>query len=229
MSEKRATGKRRTGEIVFLIVYILAFFMAHTTYTYFYSHTILGSMFLLQGIIRFSIWTVPIFIYLFLIKKNPFEYLRLNKNILRGIIWGAIVGSAIILFNIISIYLLRRTVNFTYSIRGAYWLQNVINIIIMLFQPFYVILIFSEEVLFRGFLLRKVEDISSFWIGNSVNAFLFATVHYIGWSIQGKSITGVVGVFIFAIITGIVVKKTNSLWSGVLMHICNNFIASVII
>lgn len=203
--------------------------MAQTTYAYFYSHTVLRNMYLLQSVIRFSIWTVPVFIYLIAVKRNPFEYLKLNKNIFKGIIWGLIMGSAIIVFNILSIYFLHGTVNFRFSISRANWLQDIITIISIAFQPFYVILMFSEEVLFRGFILHKVEEISGFWQGNIVNAILFAGIHIIGWTIQEQSITGALGVFIFAIITGIVVKKTNSLWSCVLIHICNNFIASAII
>lgn len=93
---------------------------------------------------------------------------------------------------------------------------------------------FSEEVLFRGFILQRISDISKFWIGNTVNAVLFALVHIIGWVFQGKlimstAISTIISVFVFALVQGIVLRKTNSLWSCVLIHIFNNSISTMII
>lgn len=222
--------KKRNRDVISLLIYIALFFLAQSIYTYFYTHTALRSNYLLQAVIRFSIWTVPVFIYLILSKKNPFEYLKLNRNILKGILWGLIIGSLIILYNVISVYLLYGHVNSRFYISGNTWLHDTFTIISTAFQPFYVLLMFSEEILFRGFFLQKVQEVSTFWIGNIANAILFALIHIIGWTIQGQSIINYgFGVFVFALIAGIVLKKTNSIWSCVLIHIFNNFIGTSMI
>ena len=222
--------RKRNRDAVFLFIYIALFFLAQSMYAYFYSHTTLRSNYLLQAPIRFSIWTVPVFIYLIIDKKNPFEYLKLNRNILKGILWGLIIGSLIILYYVISVYLLYGFVCFRFHISGNTWLHDAFTIISTAFQPFNVLLMFSEEILFRGFFLQKVQEVSTFWIGNIVNAILFALIHIIGWTILGQSIINYgLGIFVFALITGIVLKKTNSIWSCLLIHIFNNFISTSII
>lgn len=221
---------KRNHRIIILLTYILLFFIAQATYAYINSHTMLGSNYLLQAGIRFSIWTVPMFVFLVIEKKNPFEYLKLNKNILNGMFWGLTIGFIIILYNIVSVYLLYKHVNFTFYIGESTWLRDVFVIIKGAFQPFYVLMMFSEELLFRGFFLQKIQELSTFWIGNFVNAFLFVLIHFIGWIIQGQSILNFgFGIFIFALITGIALRKTNSIWSCVLIHIFNNFISTSII
>lgn len=228
-NEMTITSKRNR-KIIFLLAYILLFFIAQSTYAYFYSHTTLRSNYLLQAGIRFFIWIVPMFAFLVMEKKNPFVYLKLNKNIPKGIFWGLAIGCLIILYNIASAFLLYKHVNFTFHIGGSTWLSDIFIIIKGAFQPFYVLMMFSEELLFRGFFLQKVQELSNFWIGNFVNAFLFTLIHIIGWIIQGQNILYFgFGIFIFALLTGIALKKSNSIWSCILIHILNNFISTSII
>lgn len=222
--------KKRNHEIIFISIYIILFFFVQAIYAYFYYHTVLKSDYLLQTVIRFSIWTVPVFLCLIIDKKNPFKYLKLDRNILQGVLWGLAIGILIILYNIVTAYLLYGHVSFMFHVSKSSFFHDILVIVFAAFQPFSVLLMFSEEVLFRGFILQKVKGFSKFWIGNLISAFLFALIHIVGWLIQGQNVEHWgFGIFLFALITGVIFKKTNSLWSCLIIHIFNNFISTSII
>lgn len=72
-----------------------------------------------------------------------------------------------------------------------------------------------EEVIFRGVIFSAVEKQLGFITANIVQAVLFALVHY--------DLKRFLFYFLFALITGYVVKKTKGLLTGIIFHGVHNF------
>lgn len=80
-----------------------------------------------------------------------------------------------------------------------------------------VIVPFYEEIIFRGIILSSSEKYIGFKWANVIQAILFAVVHY--------NLNLFVFYFIFGLITGYAVKRTNGLFTGIAFHAVNNFFA----
>lgn len=79
-----------------------------------------------------------------------------------------------------------------------------------------VIVPFYEEIMFRGIILSSIEKYLGFKWANSIQAVLFAIVHFnLGLSIF---------YILFGLITGLAVKRTNGLLTGMVFHAVNNFV-----
>ncbi|MFK7781505.1 CPBP family intramembrane glutamic endopeptidase, partial [Psychroserpens sp.] len=76
---------------------------------------------------------------------------------------------------------------------------------------------FYEEVIFRGIILSSTEKHLGFKWANVIQALLFGLVHY--------NLGLFVFYFIFGLITGYAVKRTNGLLTGIVFHAVNNFFA----
>ncbi len=93
---------------------------------------------------------------------------------------------------------------------------------------------FSEEVVFRGFLLTKLAESSRFWIANLLQGSLFLAIHLPGWWLAGQfAFPGIIRiggfVFLFGIFLGWVLKRSGSLWACMILHSANNFSSFAII
>jgi membrane protease YdiL (CAAX protease family) len=151
--------------------------------------------------------------YLIHEKTNPLVYLKLNKNILKGILWGAAIGGSIFLFNVLASYLMIGKVLFNGRISEELWIKAILLVGL------------SEEVLFRGFILQKVSNIFGFWTGNLVSAFLFLLIHIPGWIMTNnmQSPMNMITLVLLGLIFGFVLKKSNSLWGSMVAHSINNY------
>jgi len=170
---------------------------------------------------RLSIWTIPVFVYLILTKQKPFDYLKIRKNITKGIVWGIVIGTIIVIYSILYSYILKGNVYYYFKISIGLWLKAIL------------LVGFSEEVLFRGFILQKMREMSKFWVANVISAVLFVLVHIIGWIINDQFnsptiIRSICTILLFGLIQGFVLKKTNSLWTCIIIHSFNNFTSIVI-
>jgi membrane protease YdiL (CAAX protease family) len=74
-----------------------------------------------------------------------------------------------------------------------------------------------EEIYFRGFLLNKFWQVTSFWRANLTSSLLFALFHFPGWYALGNFSTPLVivvdtlGLLKFGMVFGWPMKKTGSL------------------
>ncbi len=82
---------------------------------------------------------------------------------------------------------------------------------------FFVVLLVPiyEEVIFRGIILSSVEKHVGFWKANLIQAVLFALVH--------QNMEVFLFYILFAVILGLLAKKTKGLLTGILFHAGNNF------
>jgi membrane protease YdiL (CAAX protease family) len=93
--------------------------------------------------------------------------------------------------------------------------SGVTLIVIGIIVPIY------EEIVFRGVILKSCERYLNFKWANIFQAALFALIH--------ENLFLFPIFFAFGIFTGLLVKKTGSLFGGILFHIINNLIAGVVI
>lgn len=76
-----------------------------------------------------------------------------------------------------------------------------------------------EEILFRGVLLSACEKHMKFWIANSLQAVAFALVH--------QELKLIPFYFAFAFVCGYYRNKTQSLATGISLHVTNNLLAFI--
>ncbi|PCJ94858.1 MAG: hypothetical protein COA50_10765 [Flavobacteriaceae bacterium] len=77
-----------------------------------------------------------------------------------------------------------------------------------------------EEIIFRGVLLGSLEKHLGFVIANVVQAVMFALVHF--------DLSLFIFYFVFGFITGIFVKRTQGLLTGIIFHCINNSFAVLV-
>lgn len=146
------------------------------------------------------VFIAPVFIYIWkVLKSNPFSYLKLYKNSLKGIILGVIISTFIaVIFFIKNRFIIDFNSAKAYAILGL--------VLAGLF----------EEIPFRGFYLREFKARIGFWKANIITSFLFAISHF------EKIITGdffqIVILFIIGIWLGFIYEKVKSLWAPIIVH-----------
>jgi membrane protease YdiL (CAAX protease family) len=212
-------GEKKNREPLYIWIYIILFFAVQSAYAAIYAGSgALRNDTLLQLVIRLATWTLPVFAYLVAYRTEPFGYLKLRKGIVKGILWGVIIGTGIVLANIALSFAQKGGVRFDLDIGADNWIRAIL------------LVGFSEDVLFRGFILQKLAGMMRFGTANALSAVLFALVHVIGWCLTGQFVlpgilTSVAYVFLFAVLQGFVLKKTDSLWACIVIHSFNNFIS----
>lgn len=92
-----------------------------------------------------------------------------------------------------------------------------------------------EEVYFRGFLLNKFWQTTSFWKANVASSALFALIHIPNWFALDRFATPLqpaadaLGIFVFGLVFGWAMKKTGSLWPAYALHALNNLLVVAVI
>lgn len=105
------------------------------------------------------------------------------------------------------------------------------NIWILLNIPFAPII---EELVFRGFLLTKLEKQMDGMQAIVVSAIVFTVLHYPGWIVLSHMsfivlVMNSAQVFIFGFILGFIKRQSKSVYTGIVLHIVNNFLTFGII
>ncbi|WP_430791466.1 CPBP family intramembrane glutamic endopeptidase [Virgibacillus flavescens] len=72
----------------------------------------------------------------------------------------------------------------------------------------------------------------SFWKANSITSLLFASIHIPIWLYKGLFefpyiLNAILTTFVLGIIFGFIYKKTNSLWSVIIIHSMYNLLVSL--
>lgn len=211
---------RRRKDILFSCLLVILVFIFQYIYSieYFKGNVTLRNGLIIPLLIRLLTWSFPVILYLALRKINIFEYLKLDHGIIKGIIWGLILGGTILIIKIVGNYLYYGTVNINLNFGLNRFIVSVLLVGL------------SEDILFRGFILQKANEYTKFWIANVINAILFTLIHYPGWFLEGnlnmqKLIVQSLYVLIFALLQGYILKKTKSLWACMIVHSFNNFMS----
>ena len=176
--------------------------------------------------VKLTVWVVPALTYLKLVDGvRPFDYTKLTTRINpRGLAFAVAL-----------------TVAFLGIVIGAESLMRHASPIALLAAPPSQILKtlasvsvspLLEEIMFRGFVLRKLSEWSPFWRANLSSATLFALTHLPYWLWSGMAplsfARNMANVFLLGLLFGWVMQKSNSLWPAVGFHIANNFVSGIL-
>lgn len=172
-----------------------------------------------SAIIKIVIWVIPVMLLIKIREKgNLLSYLGLRHDFKKGLKWAGSVSLVFIFyFVILNLIVLKNKIDFQMSLNE--WLNTILLVGII------------EEIVFRGFLLRKLMDSYKFWIANIITALLFASIHFPIWFYKGLSfpylLSSTITAFVLGIIFGFVYKKSNSLWSAIIIHSLYNLLVSL--
>lgn|SRR5690606_10833717 len=174
------------------------------------------------AVIKLLVWVAPIIILVKLVeKKEPLKFLGLRENLSKGFGWATWVSFALVIY-FIMVNLLFSQTELNLNLGLHTWLNTVILVGI------------TEEIVFRGFILRKLMQQFTFWKANSITALLFLTIHFPIWFHHGLfESPGIlftfIQVFIIGFIFGLIYRKSNSLWSVIIIHSVYNLGVSIFI
>lgn len=201
--------------------YLLLFFAVWTLWVYagYPLLTKLDDTTLLYAIvnltIRFLIWILPVFLYLYLVDHvNPFEYLKLRRYWVRGIIVGLVLS----VINFLGTLLRYGPPHL--SMQAVTW-NSILGTSILIG--------FIEEIPFRGFILQKFQERSSFWLANLFSSLLFLAIHLPGWILLHQlNFLEALTIFLLGAIFAAAFYYSKSLWSSIVAHSFNDFLTAVL-
>lgn len=170
--------------------------------------------------IKIIIWVIPVLLLVYFVeKKNPISFLSLNTNLKKGFKWAVSITFAMaIYFIIVNMFLMKKEFNLNLGLNV--WLNHIILVGII------------EEIVFRGFLLKKFMEKHRFGKANVYTSLLFVTIHLPIWFRTGLfHIPTILGtllfVFLLSLVFGFIYKRTDSLWSVIIIHSFYDFFVSV--
>jgi membrane protease YdiL (CAAX protease family) len=180
---------------------------------------------LYSNALKFTLWVLPVFITLALLRMKPLAYTKLKTPVnKRGLLVSSLVVFVWLSLVVVGESLIQgKSIGVLLSQKAPAWLGILAGVSL---SPIW------EEILFRGFFLNRLNESLSFWKSNLISAFLFMLAHAPYWiSKNGFSapvIKDLVNVFLLGCLFGWVMKKTNSLWPAIGAHIANNFLSGLI-
>jgi membrane protease YdiL (CAAX protease family) len=217
VSPASAAARQSRGGTSFLPRYLVFLFSAQTAYAFYYVHSpSLRANYVLQICLRLALWTLPVISYLALKRKNVLGYLRLSGNIKRGVITGLVVGCALIVLNLLGTLVLHGHTSINLRLGAELYWKAIITVGL------------SEEVVFRGYLLREFSGRMHFWPANLLQSAAFLAIHVPGWILLHQfafpGILRLAGyVFLAGAVLGFIWKQTGSLWGCIIAHSVSNF------
>ncbi len=92
----------------------------------------------------------------------------MNLNVKKGLYWGVILSSLVGLRFAIEVYLFNNE-TFHFVLPLDSYLDG------------FLVVGITEELVFRGFILKEINKRISFWKANGITALLFLFIHYPIW------------------------------------------------
>ena len=179
---------------------------------------------LYSNAVKFVLWVLPVFITLTVLRLKPLTYIKLTTPVnIPGLIISAIAVVAWLSIAVVGESLISgKSVAVILTPKAPAWLSILAGAFL---SPIW------EEIMFRGFVLNRLNESLSFWKSNVISAFLFMLTHVPYWvsknGLTGPVIKDLINVFLLGCLFGWVMKKTNSLWPAIGAHIANNFISGL--
>lgn len=151
-------------------------------------------------------------------KSNPTSYLGLRPNFKKSFKWICWVFLVFIPYVILNITVLDNNIDF--HIGFDEWLNVFLLVGI------------TEEIVFRGFILKKLMDSFKFWKANTITSLLFVSIHFPIWIHKGlflfpDILITSINIFVLSAIFGYIYKKTSSLWSVIIIHSFYNLLVLI--
>jgi membrane protease YdiL (CAAX protease family) len=203
--------------------YLLCFYLVWTVIwvygVYPWATRTLGSATLTYALVsiicRLLIWIVPVFAYLHYVDRvDAWDYLHLRRHWRRGVAMG--LGLSLLNF----LGTMARLGVPDWSHANITW-NSVIgtSILVGVF----------EEIPFRGFILRKLQERFSFSTAVALSSLLFVGAHVPGWIMLGMlTASRAIYIFAFGVIMAIVLRYSRSLWAPIVAHSLNDGLSNVL-
>jgi CAAX protease family protein len=165
--------------------------------------------------LRLLIWVVPVVLYLSLVDRvDPIAYLRLSTYRARGVA-VALVVTALNLAGMVARFGVPHP-----TPQSLTW-NSVLGTSIMVG--------FIEEIPYRGFMLRQFTERIGRWPATLITSLLFVFIHVPGWiALHTMRVDRAASIFLFAVIMGLIVTYSRSLWASILAHSANDWLSFVI-
>ena len=172
----------------------------------------------LEALVKWFVWIVPTWLYIkYYLHTNPFDYLRMNVYVIKGLFWGVVLSLLVGFYFSIETYIIHQQ-SFQFSLSIDDYLNSFIMAGI------------AEEIVFRGLILQELNKRLAFWKANMITALLFLAIHYPIWIYNDLifQFGSHIYVFLIGFLLGFVYKKTGSLWAVILLHAAHNFFVTII-
>jgi membrane protease YdiL (CAAX protease family) len=176
------------------------------------------------NVVKIVLWVIPAVAFILWIdKENPLEVMRISSEIDR---YGVRLGLVISLLYFLGVFV------FEYFVNGRTLLPLLRSTPPSIFTSFLVVLVspFAEELLFRGFVLSKLQESQNFWAANLWQSGLFAAMHVPLWiwlnGLNPNLLITFISIFILGLLLGWITFRTNTIWMAIVIHILNNFLVS---
>ena len=135
---------------------------------------------LYSNAIKFTFWVLPVFITLTVLRLKPLTYTRLTTRVnKRGLIISSIVVLVWLSLAVLGeSFISGKSIGVMLTQKAPAWLSILAGAFL---SPI------CEEIMFRGFVLNRLNQSLSFWAANVLSAFLFMLTHvpYIGYQSMG--------------------------------------------
>ncbi|MMZ48461.1 CAAX amino terminal protease self- immunity [compost metagenome] len=191
-----------------LILFILFFYIGWTIKELTFHPKISDlNLYLISFLIKLIFWIGLVFIYFVYIDRvrlqQIIDYIKLKQNIIKGVFTGGIIG---LLLVVIEVTIFN---GFRFDI-GIRWIITPLTA-------------FSEEVVFRGFVMNKLRDhrVKGY---NFIQAILFMGIHFPIGIISGYSLLNYITIFLVGYILGFIYIKTSSIWAPTIAHSVYNIL-----
>jgi hypothetical protein len=170
---------------------------------------------LLNISLRLLIWVVPVVLYLSLVDRvDPAAYLRLSTYRGRGVA-VALVVTVLNLAGMVARFGVPHP-----TPQSLTW-NSVLGTSIMVG--------FIEEIPYRGFMLRQFTERIGRWPATLITSLLFVFIHVPGWiALHTMRVDRAASIFVFAVIMGLIVTYSRSLWASIIVHSANDWLSFVI-
>lgn len=178
---------------------------------------------LLQSTLAFIFPFLVIYLFLKKIDKESFASMGLTvkgqkRNVFLGILWGAVclaVGFACVV-GIEPANVAIGLQPFSIAFQATYQLTVLVA---------FILVAFIEEMIFRGYLLRKLLGVFNNYTAICISAVVFSLVHMFA---PGYDIFTFINIFIIGIFFALMYMYTNSLWFVIGFHFSWNFAQSLL-
>ncbi|QVL31958.1 CPBP family intramembrane metalloprotease [Telmatocola sphagniphila] len=212
MSAKTSLGVNLSG-------FLLVFYLLWTSWAYLLFHYPAELDWgILKALVRLLVWVLPVFLYVRLVlHREPFQYLGLIQNVRKGLLYGLI--ASVLYPGLIAAYrMLFEEAKFQVPEKWNSWLNPILS------APL------AEEILFRGFVLQQLIEITTRKKALLISAMLFAISHLPYWVLTDE-MTGIdlllaqLKIFFYGLIFGALFLIAKSLWASITLHTINNFLS----
>lgn len=214
----------KTKTLLNLTIFIILIFTFWTIYILFLDFYLKSTnLFYYQlfhlGLDKLLLMTLPTYFYLAYVEKiKPLIFLKLNRTTKAGLKYVILSVIFLTMISLNNQYQLLNYINFNPFLSISIWIDAII------------LAAFMDEIIFRGIILQKLTSLTTFKQANILSTLLFVFIHFPKWfSVGYFSHFNLIGsinfIFWFGLLMGYVLKKSDSLWPCIWIHLANNFIS----